>query len=83
MFIENRKICEIELTPEELSTLANASNILEKIVDVALKEGVAGFKVVQEYEDYTLDELSTCMVSLNELSHPYARLVGYFDEYNN
>ena len=35
MIIENRKICEIELTPEELSTLANASDILEKIVDVA------------------------------------------------
>ena len=80
MIIENRKICEIELTPEELSTLANASNILEKIVDVALEEGVMGFKVAQEYEDYTLDELSTCMVSLNDFCHPCAKLVGYFDE---
>ena len=82
MIIENRKICEIELTPEELSTLANASDILEKIVDVALEEGVVGFKVAQEYEDYNLDEFSNCMTALNDFCHPCARLVGYFDEYN-
>ena len=83
MIIENRKICEIELTPEELNTLANASDILEKIVDVAWEEGVVGFKVAQEHEDYTMDELSTCMMSLNDLCHPCSKLVGYFDEYNN
>lgn len=83
MIIENRKICEIELTPEELNTLANASDILEKIVDVAWEEGVVGFKVAQEHEDYTMDELSTCMMSLSDLCHPCGKLVGYFDEYNN
>ena len=78
MIIENRKICEIELTSEELNTLANASDILEKIVDVAWEEGVVGFKV--EHEDYTMDELSTYMMSLSGLCHPRSKLVGYFDE---
>lgn len=80
MIIENRKICEIELTPEELGILAEASDILEQIVDFAADEGVKGFKVA--YEDHSVDEFSTCMVALSDFCRPCGRLVGYFDEYN-
>ena len=73
MIIQNKTICEIELTPEELNTLANASDILEKIINVATEEDVMGFKVA-----HTVYELSTCMVRLNHLFRP----CWLFDEYN-
>ena len=77
MIIKNRKICEIKLTPEELNTLANARDILEKIVDVATEEDVMGFKVA-----HTVYELSTCMVRLNHLFRPWQQTCWLFDEYN-
>lgn len=75
------KTCEIELSPDELGILAAASDILEKIVDAAIENDIAGFKVAQEYEDYYRDEFSNCMVMLNDLCHPCGRLSGYVHEY--
>lgn len=80
MIIENRKICEIELTPEELNTLANASDILEKIVDVAKDEEIAGFEVPPEYDDFYLDEFSNCVSMLDILCRSCSKLVGFFDK---
>lgn len=73
---------EIELTAEELSTLARARDILNQIVDFAEEENIAGFDVAQGYDNFYLDEFSNCMSMLDSLCHPYARLVGYFDEDN-
>ena len=83
MITKITKVSEIELTAEELNAIAKTRDILKQIVDVAWEEGVVGFKVAQEHEDYTMDELSTCMMSLNDFCHPCGKLVGYFDEYNN
>lgn len=76
------KTCEIELVPDELGTLSKARDIIKKIVDTATAEGVVGFKVANEYEDYYLDEFSNCMMVLNDLCHPSGRLAGYFQEYS-
>ena len=80
MIIENRKICEIELTPEELSTLAKARDILDQIVDFAEEENIAGFTVAQEYDDFYLDEFSNCVSMLDTLCCHRSKLVGYFDK---
>ena len=80
MIIENRKIYEIELTTEELSTLARARDILEQIVDFAKDEEIAGFEVAQEYDNFYLDEFSNCVSMLDTLCRPRSKLVGYFDE---
>lgn len=76
------KTCEIELIPDELGILSAARDIIKKIVDTATAEGVVGFKVANEYEDYYLDEFSNCMMVLNDLCHPSGRLAGYFQEYS-
>lgn len=76
------KTCEIELNPAELAKLRAAKNVLEKIVDTASIWDVIGFKVAQDYEDYSLDEFSNCMIMLNDLCHPSGRLTGYFQEYS-
>lgn len=80
MTIQNRRICEIELHPDELGILSKASDIIENIANVAMENGVAGFKVAQDYEDYCWDEFSNCMLMLNDLCHPSGRLTGYFQE---
>lgn len=72
------KTCRIELSPDELEILNRASDIIEKIVDTATEEGVTGF-IVANNEDYVIDELSTCMVALNDLSCPSGELTGYYD----
>ena len=74
------KNSEIELTAEEVNTLARARHILDQIVDFAEDEEIAGFTVAQEYDDYNFDEFSNCVTMLNYLCHPCAKLVGYFDE---
>lgn len=72
------KTCGIELSPDELGILNKASDIIEKIVDTATEEGVTGF-IIANNEDYVIDELSTCMVVLNDLSYPSGKLAGYYD----
>lgn len=72
------KTCEIELSPDELGILSRASDIIEKIVDTATEEDVTGF-IIANNEDYVIDELSTCMVVLNDLSYPSGKLAGYYD----
>lgn len=78
MIINIVKTCEIELSPDELGILSKASDIIEKIVDTATDEDVTGF-IIANNEDYVIDELSTCMVVLNDLSHPLGKLAGYYD----
>ena len=80
MIIENRKICEIDLTTEELNTLARARDILEQIVDFAKDEEIAGFEVPPEYDDFYLDEFSNCVSMLDILCRSCSKLVGFFDE---
>lgn len=72
------KTCEIELNSDELEILSKASDIIEKIVDTATDEDVTGF-IIANNEDYVIDELSTCMVVLNDLSYPSGKLAGYYD----
>lgn len=72
------KTCEIELSPDELGILSKANDIIEKIVDTATDEGVTGF-IIANNEDYVIDELSTCMMVLNDLSCPLGKLAGYYD----
>ena len=80
MITKMTKISEIELTAEELSTIAKTRDILQQIVDFAEDEEIAGFTVAQGYDDYNFDEFSNCVTMLNYLCHPCAKLVGYFDE---
>lgn len=80
MITKITKISEIELTAEELSTIAKTRDILKQIVDFAEDEEIAGFTVAQGYDDYNFDEFSDCVTMLNYLCHPCAKLVGYFDE---
>ena len=80
MITKITKISEIELTAEELSTIAKTRDILKQIVDFAEDEEIAGFTVAQGYDDYNFDEFSNCVTMLNYLCHPCAKLVGYFDE---
>ena len=80
MITKITKNSEIELTAEEVNTLARARDILEQIVDFAKDEEIAGFEVAQGYDDYNFDEFSNCVTMLNYLCHPCAKLVGYFDE---
>lgn len=76
------KTCEIKLTPDELGAFSRARDIMEKIVDIATTEAVAGFKMANEYDDYYLDEFSNCATMLNDLCRSNGRLTGYFQEYN-
>lgn len=71
------KTCEIELSPDELGILNMASDIIEKIVDTATEEGVIGF-IIADNEDYAIDDLSTCMVTLSDLSSLSSKLAGYY-----
>lgn len=80
MITKITKVSEIELTAEELSTIAKTRDILKQIVDFAEEENIAGFEVGQGYDDYNFDEFSDCVTMLNYLCHPCAKLVGYFDE---
>ena len=73
------KTCEIELTPDELGILSAAGDIIEKIIDTATEESVTGF-IIANNEDYVIDELSTCMMALNDLSYPSGKLAGYYDK---
>lgn len=83
MITKITKNFEIELTAEELSTLARARDILDQIVDFAKdEENIAGFEVAQEYDNFYLDEFSNCMSMLDSLCRPRSKLVGYFDEDN-
>ena len=74
------KNSEIELTAEELNTLAMARDILEQIVDFAKDEEIAGFEVAPEYDNFYLDEFSNCASMLGSLCRSCSKLVGYFDE---
>ena len=80
MITKITKVSEIELTAEELNTIAKTRDILRQIVDFAEDEEIAGFTVAQGYDDYNFDEFSNCVTMLNYLCHPCAKLVGYFDE---
>ena len=73
---------EIELTAEELSTLAKARDILDQIVDFAEEENIAGFEVAQGYDNYDLVEFDNCVSMLDSLCLSCGKLVGYFDEDN-
>lgn len=80
MITKITKISEIELTAEELTTLARARDILEQIVDFAKDEEIAGFEVAHKYDNFYLDEFSNCVSMLDSLCRPRSKLVGYFDE---
>lgn len=73
---------EIELTAEELNTLARARDILDQIVDFAEEENIAGFEVAQGYDNFYLDEFDNCMSMLDSLCLSRSKLIGYFDEDN-
>ena len=80
MIVQNKKICSIKLDPNELDILSNASDIVEKIIDTATDAGIQSFIIEGNNEDYSIDELSTCMMALADLSCPLGKLTGYLDE---
>lgn len=80
MITKLRKLYDIELDPNELHVLNMARTIIEEIVDSASEEKVIGFKIAND-EDYSLQEVSNCMVLLDDLCYPTGRLEGYFNEY--
>lgn len=80
MITKITKKSEIELTAEELRTLARARDTLEQIVDFAEEEKIAGFTVAQGYGDYDFDEFANCVSMLDSLCCSGSKLVGYFDE---
>ena len=80
MIVQNKTICSIKLDPNELDILSSASNIVEKIMDTAINAGIQSFIIEGNNEDYSIDELSTCMVALADLSCPLGKLTGYLDE---
>lgn len=80
MITKITKKSEIELTTEELRTLARARDTLEQIVDFAEEEKIAGFTVAQGYGDYNFDEFANCVSMLDSLCCSGSKLIGYFDE---
>lgn len=80
MITKITKNSEIELTTEELSTLARARDILDQILDFAEEKNIAGFTVAQGYDDYDLVEFDNCVSMLDSLCLSCSKLVGYFDE---
>ena len=80
MIIQNKTICSIKLDPNELDILSSASDIVEKIIDTATDTGIQNFIIEGNNEDYSIDELSTCMIALADLSCPLGKLTGYLDE---
>ena len=80
MIVQNKKICSIKLDPNELDILSSASDIVEKIIDTATDTGIQNFIIEGNNEDYSIDELSTCMIALADLSCPLGKLTGYLDE---
>ena len=82
MITKITKNSEIELTAEELNTLARARDILDQIVDFAEEENIAGFEVAPEYDNFYLDEFDNCVSMLDSLCLSCGKLVGYFDEDN-
>lgn len=80
MITKITKKSEIELTTEELRTLARARDTLEQIVDFAEEEKIAGFTVAQGYGDYNFDEFANCVSMLDNLCCSGSKLIGYFDE---
>lgn len=80
MDVKYSRICEIELKPDELEALAKARDVLEQVLDIAKNVGVVEFQVTYEYENYNLDELATCLVTLSDLCHYRTKLIGYCDD---
>ena len=80
MIVQNKKICSIKLDPNELDILSSASDIVEKIIDTATDAGIQSFIIEGNNEDYSINELSTCMLALADLSCPLGKLTGYLDE---
>ena len=80
MIVQNKKICSIKLDPNELDILSSASDIVKKIIDTATDAGIQNFIIEENNEDYSIDELSTCMMALADLSCPLGKLTGYLDE---
>ena len=80
MIVQNKTICSIKLDHNELDILSSASDIVEKIIDTATNAGIQNFIIEGNSEDYSIDELSTCMITLADLSCPLGKLTGYLDE---
>lgn len=85
MNVKSRKICEIELKPDELEALAKARDVLEQILNAARAEGVVEFKMVYEYEyeNYNLNELVAYLTMFNDLCHPCIKLIGCCNEHDS
>lgn len=82
MITKITKNSEIELTAEEVNTLARARDILDQIVDFAEEENITGFEVTPGYDNFYLDEFDNCVSMLDSLCLSCGKLVGYFDEDN-
>lgn len=79
-----RQQYDIEFTPEELTVLARASKIMEEVTSSAI-DGVTGFEVkgvpsTLNFESYSIQEFSQCMMMLEDLCSPFGKLEGYFDK---
>lgn len=75
---------DIELSPDDLRTLARAAGIMEEITSSAF-DGVAGFKIAGvpsalNQTEYSIKEFSKCMQMLEDLCSPIGKLEGYFDK---
>lgn len=81
-----RQQYDIELSPDDLCTLARASGIMEEITSSAI-DGVVGFEIKSvpstlNCTRYTIKEFSHCMQMLEDLCSPFGKLEGYFDKYS-
>lgn len=74
---------DIELSPDDLRTLARAAGIMEEITSSAV-DGVVGFEVKSipsalNCTRYSIKEFSKCMQMLEDLCL-IGKLEGYFDK---
>lgn len=72
-----RRVFKVTLNSLELDILSKAQLILDEIVTNAIKEELDGIHMGDTGEDYSINDLSTCAMTLYDLCASKGHLEGY------
>ena len=72
-----QRIFKVNLNSHELETLSKAQLILDEIVTNAIKEELDGIHMEDTGEDYSINDISTCAMTLHDLCMSGGQLKGY------
>lgn len=72
-----RRVFKVTLNSLELDILSKAQRIVDEIVTNAIKEELDGVHMGDTGEDYFINDLSTCAMTLYDLCASEGHLEGY------